>query len=304
MATDFDVIVIGEGVAGLTAAGELAKHGLSVATMEAQLFGGLILNINELDPAPAGATAGAEFASSLVEAAANAGVESINEPVTGLEVAAAGGAVKVLTGGGSRSARGVVVASGARIKRLGVPGEAEFEGKGVSQCADCDGPMYQNETAVVVGGGDSALQEALVLAQYCKEVRLIHRDGAFTAKAHFQQAIDAQPKIKKTFNAQVTAIGGSQMVEQVTLKHTDGHNEAVPCAGVFAYVGLAANTDFLPQSIQRDANGRVATNDKLETALPGVWAAGAVRSGCGGLIDDAIADGKKAAGEIRARLAS
>lgn len=305
MATDYDVIVIGEGVAGLTAAGELARDGLRVATMEAQLFGGLIININELDPAPSvdntGATGGAEFASSLVEAAANAGVESISEPVTGLE--AAGGNVKVLTDGGSRTARGVVIASGARIKRLGIPGESEFEGKGVSQCADCDGPMYQNETAVVVGGGDSALQEALVLAQYCKEVRLVHRGSAFDAKAHFQQAVDAQEKIKKTFNAQVTAVGGGQMVEKVTLKHADGRSEDVPCAGLFAYVGLAANSEFLPDSVKRDAAGRVTTNDKLETGLPGVWAAGAVRSGCGGLIDDAIADGKKAAGEIRARLA-
>lgn len=302
MATNYDVIVIGEGVAGLTVAGELAKSGLRVATMEAQLFGGLIININELEPAPAGATIGAEFASSLVEAAANAGVESINEPVTGLEASAGG--VKVLSDGGSRSARAVVVASGARIKRLGIPGESEFEGKGVSQCADCDGPMYQNETAVVVGGGDSALQEALVLAQYCQEVRLIHRDGAFSANGHFQQAVGAQPKIKTTFNAQVTAIGGSQMVEKVTLKHADGRSEDVACAGLFAYVGLAANAEFLPQSIQRDAAGRVATNDKLETALPGVWAAGAVRSGCGGLIIDAIADGKKAAVEVSARLAS
>ncbi len=302
MATDFDVIVIGEGVAGLTAAGDLASSGLRVATMEAQLFGGLILNINELDPAPQGSTGGgAEFASSLVEAAANAGVESINEPVTGLE--AANGTVKVLTDGGSRSARGVVIATGARIKRLGIPGETEFEGKGVSQCADCDGPMYQNETAVVVGGGDSALQEALVLAQYCKEVRLVHRGGAFDAKAHFQQAVDAQEKIKKTFNAEVTAVGGGQMVEKVALKHADGRSEDVPCAGLFAYVGLAANSEFLPDAIQRDADGRVTTNGKLETGLPGVWAVGAVRSGCGGLIDDAIADAKKAVGEIKTRLA-
>jgi len=302
MATDYDVIVIGEGVAGLTAAGELAKSGLRVATMEAQLFGGLIININELEPAPAGATSGAEFASSLVEAAANAGVESINEPVTGLE--AASGTVKVLTNGGSRSARGVVVASGARIKRLGVPGESEFVGKGVSQCADCDGPMYQNETAVVVGGGDSALQEALVLAQYCKDVKLVHRGGAFNATEHFQHAVYGQAKIQKTFNAQVTAIGGGQMVEKVTVKHGDGRSEDVPCAGVFAYVGLAPNAEFLPASIKRDANGFVATNDNFETGLPGVWAAGAVRSGCGGLIDDAIAEGKNAAAQVKAQLAS
>jgi len=302
MATDFDVIVIGEGVAGLTAAGELANAGLKVATLEAQLFGGLVININELEPAPAGgATGGAEYASSLVEAAANAGVESIPEPVTGIE--AAGGTVKVLTDGGARMARQVVIASGARLKRLGIPGEAEFEGKGVSQCADCDGPMYQNETTVVVGGGDSALQEALVLAQYCDSVHLVHRGAAFTGKEHFQRAVDAQPRIKKTFNAEVTAVGGGQMVEKVTLKHADGRSEDLPCAGLFAYIGLEPNTGFVPAGVQRDANGFVATNDKLETAVAGVWAVGAVRSGCGGLLDDAIADGKKAAAEIRARLA-
>ena len=302
MATDFDVIVIGEGVAGLTAAGELAGAGLRVATMEAQLFGGLIININELEPAPAGSTGGgAEFASSLVEAAANAGVESIAEPVTGIE--AAGGIIKVLADGGSRSARQVVVASGAHIKRLGIPGEAEFEGKGVSQCADCDGPMYQNETAVIAGGGDSALQEALVLAQYCTAVRIVHHGDAFTGGEHLQHAVNGNEKITKTFNAEVTTVSGGQMVEKVTIKHKDGRTEDIPCAGLFAYIGLAPNAGFVPAAIARDAKGHVVVNDSLETAVPGIWAAGAVRSGCGGLIDDAIADGKKAAAGIRARLA-
>jgi len=301
MATNYDVIVIGEGVAGLTAAGELAKAGLRVATFEAQLFGGLIINVNELDPSPAGSTGGgAEYASSLVEAAANAGVESISEPVTGIE--AAGGGVTVRTDGGSRTARQVVIASGARIKRLGIPGEAEFEGKGVSQCADCDGPMYQNETAVVAGGGDSALQEALVLAQYCKEVRIVHHGSEFSAADHFKQAVDAQPKIVKTFNAEVTAVSGGQMVEKVQIKHKDGRTEDIPSAGLFAYIGLEPNSDFLPDAVKRDASGFVVAGDTLETGLAGVWAVGAVRSGCGGLLDDAIADGKKAASAIAARL--
>ena len=302
MATDYDVIIVGEGVAGLTAAGELARAGLRVATLEAQLFGGLVININELDPAPVGSVGGgAEYASSLVEAAANAGVTSISEPVSSIETA--GDIKKVVTDGGAHTAKHVVIASGARLKKLGIPGEAEFEGKGVSQCADCDGPMYQNETAIVVGGGDSALQEALVLAQYCKEVRIVHRGEAFSARDHFQQAVGAESKIVKTCHAEVTAISGGQMVEKAQIKHKDGRSEEIATAGVFAYIGLEPNADFLPDAVKRDANGCVVTNDHLETAVPGVWAVGVVRSGCGGLLDDAIADGKKAAQAIRAHLA-
>lgn len=301
MATDYDVIVIGEGVAGLTAAGELAGTGLKVATLEAQLFGGLIININELDPPPAGSEGGgAEYASTLMEANANAGVNSLSEPVCSIE--SVGDIKKVVTESGSHTAKQVVVASGARLKKLGIPGESEFEGKGVSQCADCDGPMYHNETAIVVGGGDSALQEAIVLAQYCKEVRLVHRDGAFSAREHFAQAVEAEPKIVKMLNAEVTAISGGQMVEKVQIKHKDGRTEDIACAGMFAYVGLEPNADFLPEAVKRDAAGFVVANESLETAAPGIWAVGAVRSGCGGLLDDAIADGKKAAQAILARL--
>jgi thioredoxin reductase (NADPH) len=143
----------------------------------------------------------------------------------------------------------------------------------------------------------------MVLAQYCKEVRLVHRDSTFSGSDHLQQAVNAESKIIKTFNAQVTAVGGGQMVEKVTVKHTDGRTEDVACAGLFAYIGLEPNSDFLPDNVKRDADGRIVTNDKFETAMPGVWAVGAVRSGCGGLLDDAIADGKKAAAEIRARIA-
>jgi thioredoxin reductase (NADPH) len=134
-------------------------------------------------------------------------------------------------------------------------------------------------------------------------VRLVHRGASFTGREHFQQAVNAEAKIIKTFNAEVTAVAGGQMVEKVTIKHADGKSEDIACAGIFGYIGLEPNADFLPAAIQRDANGFVAANDKLETAMPGVWAVGAVRSGCGGLLDDAIADGKKAAAEVRARLA-
>ena len=307
MAAEYDVIVIGEGVAGLITAGELASAGLKVATLEAQLFGGLIINVNELDPPPEGAesgegNSGAEYASSLMQANADAGVGSLSEPVTRIEVVT-DDIQRVVTESGSHTAKAIVVASGARLKKLSVPGEAEFEGKGVSQCADCDGPMYQNETTVVVGGGDSALQEAIVLAQYCNAVKIIHRGSAFSGHEYFISAIDKQPKISKIFDAEVTAISGGQMVEKVNIKYSDGRTEEIPCAGVFAYVGLQPNVEFLPAVIKRDAEGFVLTNEQFETAMPGVWAVGAVRSGCGGELDDAIAEARKAAAEIRTRLA-
>jgi thioredoxin reductase (NADPH) len=301
MATSaFDVIIIGEGIAGLTVAGALAKSGLSVATFEQQIFGGLVLNVNELDPAPSGGEAGgAAYASELTGANADAGVTSIQEAVTAL--AAADGGFTVTTAGGSHRARQVVIASGARLKSLNVPGEAEFEGRGVSKCADCDGPMFQNETVAVIGGGDSALQEANVLTHYCGKVILIHRGAAFRAQQRFIDTVNANDKIEKRFGCTVEAILGGQMVEKIRIRSAAG-SEELAVAGVFAYIGLEPNADFVPAAVQRDAAGKLVTGDTLETAMPGVWAIGAVRSGCGGSLDDAIADANRVAGAVAAKL--
>jgi thioredoxin reductase (NADPH) len=298
--TAFDVIIIGEGIAGLTAAGALAKHGLSAATFEQQIFGGLVLNVNELDPAPPGGEAGgAAFAAEMTQANADAGVTSIQEPVTA--VAAADGGFGVTTESGSYRARQVIVASGARLKMLGVPGETEFEGRGVSKCADCDGPMFQNETVAVIGGGDSALQEALVLTHYCDKVLLIHRGAAFRAQQRFIDQVRANGKIEPRFGTTVEAIVGGQMVEQLRLRNATGTDE-ISCAGVFAYIGLEPNTGFLPAGVQYDARGFITTGDTLETAVGGLWAVGAVRSGCGGSLADAMAEARRAADTVAARL--
>jgi len=296
----FDVIIIGEGIAGLTAAGAIARHGLSAATFEAQLFGGLVINVNELDPAPPGGEAGgAAFAAELTQANADAGVTSIQEPVT--RIAKTGDGFTVTTEGGGYQARQIIVASGARLKTLGIPGEAEFEGRGVSKCADCDGPMFQNETVAVVGGGDSALQEALVLAQYCAKVLLLHRGTAFSAQQHFIDHVKANAKIETRFGTTVEGVLGGNMVEKLRISSTSG-TEEIACAGLFAYIGLDPNSGFLPPEISRNAQGFVMTNDSQETALAGVWAAGAVRNGCGGSLADAIADAQRAADAVAARL--
>jgi thioredoxin reductase (NADPH) len=297
----YDVVVIGEGVSGLAAAGALAASGLKVATFEAELFGGLVINVNELDPVPEGKPAsGAELASEMMQANADNGVQSVNEAVTALRDS--GDIVEVVTASGTHTARYVVIASGARLKKLGVPGEAEFEGRGVSQCADCDGPMFHNEDAVVVGGGDSALQEALVLANYCRRVHLVHRRGDFRGSAHWADQVRSNDKIAILWNATIDAIAGSQMVEKARIRHGDGRVEELPCAGVFAYIGLEPNAAFAPPEILRDDRGFLRTGGSFGTALPRVYAIGAVRSEFGGTLNDAIAEAQRAADAIRAHL--
>ncbi|HWI15958.1 MAG TPA: FAD-dependent oxidoreductase [Burkholderiales bacterium] len=301
MSDSYDVAVIGEGVSGLTAAQKLAQAGLRAATFEAQLFGGLIVNVNELDPTPAEhGVSGAEYAAGLMQQNAELGVESVQEPVTGIR--ASGGGFEIVTAGATHKARQVIVASGAKLKRLGVPGEEEYEGRGVSQCADCDGPMYQGERAVVVGGGDSALQEALVLANFCDKVYLVHRRDTYRARADLVEQVRGNSKIAPVLNATVVAVSGDEMVRGVTLRHADGREEKLECAGLFAYIGLAPNADMLPAEVERDAAGAVKTAANFETAVRGLWAIGAVRSGYGGTLPDAITEAGRVADAVKQRL--
>ena len=298
----YDLIVIGEGIAGLTCANEAARAKLKVATFESNLFGGLVININELEGYPEGRqTSGAELASELVEANSGLGVASVQEGVQSVQPDGRGFQLK--TGGASHQARQVVIASGARMKKLGVPGESEFEGRGVSQCADCDGPMYQDEEVAVVGGGDSALQEALVLAKYCGKVHVLHRGERFRAQPHFIEQVSATPKISVMWKTTVDAILGSKMVEKIRIRGTqDGQTREMACAGVFACVGLEPNSDYLPPDVRRDEKGHVVTGEDLATSVPGLWAIGAVRSGYSGLLKDAAVEAKRAAKAAVARL--
>lgn len=296
---NYDVIVIGEGVSGLTCALDAARAGLRVATLESNLFGGLVLNVNELDGYP-GAESGTDLASGLMQACAEAGVTSIQEAVTG--ISSRGIAHEVATGGGSHAARAVVIASGARLKKLGVPGEKEFEGRGVSWCADCDAPMFQNEDVIVVGGGDSAFQEALVLANFCRSVRIATRGDKPRARAHLVERAAASSKISVSPRTTVDAILGGKMVERIRLKSAGGRTEEVSAAGVFAYVGLEPNSAFAPPAIGRDEGGHLKADAACETSMPGIWAIGAVRAGYSGLLRDAAEEAKRAAKAVRERL--
>ncbi len=294
-----DVIVIGAGIAGMTAAKQLAKEGFSVLNIEAVLFGGLVININELDGELHGS--GAELASNLMMEIGDLGVESADGAVSA--IARDGNLLKVTTDSQTYLSRAVIVASGARLKRLGVPGEASLEGKGVAQCADCDGPMYMQQTVAVIGGGDSALQEALVLAGYADTVQLIHRGSKYSARQHLIDTVAARGNIVSVWNTVVDEIGGQDAVSELRVRNVvDGKTGTIACTGVFAYIGLEPNSAFLPGEVKRTADGLVETDASMQTGLPGVFAAGAVRSGYGGMLTHAISEATTAATAAAAML--
>ncbi len=292
MNTRHDIVVIGAGVAGLSAAVEAARLGLRVCLIEELMFGGLVVNVNHLLPAPPGLPAsGIDLATDLMTRAADLGVTSLFETVTGLQT---GSSLAVVATGGTHAARAVIVASGARLRKLGVPGEAEFQERGVSHCADCDAPLYRGQDVVVVGGGDAALQEALVLSEHCARVHLIHRRASFRARQDLVAKLRERPNILPRMETVVDELRGEDALSRVAVHAADGSSAEIPCSGFFAYIGLAPNTSFLPEEVLRDADGRIKVDAQLESALQDVYAIGAVRAGYAGQLEEAMSDARTA----------
>jgi thioredoxin reductase (NADPH) len=291
----FDVIVIGQGYAGLTAAKLAAERGLRVANCEGECMGGLILNINELEPSPSGQElSGVDLASTLALSNAESGVTPISDTVTAVEQGEEGLWI-VRTEEEAYSARNVILASGAKLRKLGVPGEEEYFGQGVSECADCDGPMYGGKDTVVVGGGDSAFQEALKLAEFADKVTIVMRGAVPRARKDLVERAKGNAKIAHRTHSSVTEVIGSPEngVEGIRIQSGAGE-EVMPCAGVFIFIGLEPNAAFVQADVRRDASNAIITTEAGATGPEGLWAIGAVRSGFGGMLTDAEADAVRA----------
>ena len=267
-----DLAVVGGGVAGLAAADEAVSQGLAVALFESGLYGGLVANVGALDGWPA-AVSGAELAFAWRDRLAEAGVRFHEEHVDAIRVQ--GRRRIVETDGGRYRARAVVAATGARLRRLGVPGEEALTGRGVSQCAFCDAGFFKDGDVAVVGGGDAALQEALHLAGYARSIAMIVRGSRLSARAGYGARAAPDPKFRFCWNSEVASIDGESGVEGVTL--ADGRRLEV--SGVFVFIGL---------------------EPVAALAGEGVFAAGAVRRA--GSLAEAVADGQRATREAAAAL--
>jgi thioredoxin reductase (NADPH) len=289
--TDCDVLIAGSGIAGLTAALTSARLGRKTLLLTGDVLGGQLLSIAKVDGYPGfpDGIAGYDLCPIAQEQAAAAGAQL---RMTTLESLAPGdGGWRAGAGdGGQLTARAVILATGARLKTLGVPGEERLFGKGVSHCASCDAPLLKGKVAVVVGGGDSAFQEALALAEAAvARVILLHRGAAPAAQKAYREAVAAQSKIELRANAEVVEIIGEAAVEAVRTER-----ETIAASAVFVYVGLAPNGAAAPAAV-RDNDGAVVTDAAMRTALPGLAAAGAVRAGWPGRAAASAGEGAAAA---------
>jgi thioredoxin reductase (NADPH) len=296
MSDQYDVVIIGGGVAGLSAALTSARAGRKTRVLTGAALGGHLVSIERIDGYPGfpDGVPGYDLCPIVQEQAAAAGAEFAATEATGLH--SDDGRWRITTKEGDVRARAVVIATGTTLKTLGIPGEEQFRGKGVSHCASCDAPLLRGRIVGVVGGGDSALQEALTLAQHASRVIILHRGTAFSAQAAYVQRVQQNPKIEVRFGTTVEeAVGNGGLKSIRTRTVSDGKSNDIELAGLFVYVGLAPATALVDGLLALDASGPIPVDGAMRSSLPGLFAAGTVRSGSAGRAASAAGDGATAA---------
>ena len=292
----YDVIIIGGGPAGLSAGIYTARARLATLLIERAAIGGQIVNAGLVENYPGftGGISGVELTQSMHQQATRFGMETLYDEVIGIEV---DGKQKIIkTPQGDFISKAVVIAGGAEWQKLGVPGEAEFIGKGVSYCATCDGAFFRDKPVAVIGGGNAAVTEALELTKFASKIFLIHRRNELRATLIMQERIKADSRIQILWDTVVLEIVGDKFVDKIKLRNLKtGEETTLSVSGVFVSVGSQPATDYLKGVVTLDGVGAVITNDKLETSVPGIYAAGDIRSGSIRQVIGAAGDGAAAA---------
>ena len=292
----YEVIIIGGGPGGLTAGLYTSRARLSTLLIESALFGGQMTTtelIENYPGFPQGVT-GDELSRRMEEQAKRFGMETVPQEV--VKVSLEGDMKVVQTYESTYRCDALIISTGTEYRKLGVPGEKEFAGKGVSYCATCDGAFFRDSQIVVVGGGDSALTEALFLTKFAKELTIIHRRDALRGTKIYQERALANPKIKFLWNSIVQEIKGDSMVRSIIVKNVKtGEIREFETEGAFLFVGLVPRTQFLKGIVQMDEGGYILTNEHCETSAKGIFAVGDCRKKLLRQIATAVGDGATAA---------
>lgn len=277
---NYDVAVIGGGPAGLTAGMYASRGGLTAILLEKGAKGGPYAVTEEIENFP-GFPEGVKTEKLMDDLRAQAerfGLE-VRAFTTVAGLAANGDALTAsLEDGTEVTARAVIIATGASPSKLGVAGEAEYTGKGVSYCATCDGPLFRDKNILVIGGGNAAIEEAVALAKYCSKVTVVHRRDKLRADDVLEKRARANPKIDFRLNTELKEIRGDMLVNEAVMKDViTGKETTVQTDGVFIFVGTSPVTGFLPENVKRDERGYLVTGEDMQTSAPGVFAAGDCR---------------------------
>lgn len=292
---DWDAVIIGGGPAGLTAGLYLCRAAYRTLLLDKETPGGYIRNIELIENYPgfADGISGAQLASQMVSQATKYGLQIENIEVTGIEVFS-GTRYVACTNSQGFTTNVIIIAGGSRNKKLGVPGEAELAGKGVFECAFCDGGHYAGKVVAVCGGGDAGVTEALYLSKIASKVILVEVMPELTATAILQDRVKANNKIEVRYGTKVEAIIGKEKVEAVELA-TGEKKETLKVNGVLVHVGIDPNTDYLEGIVPLDENGQVVVSGEMESEVPYIFAAGDIRSDSPRQVVTAVGDGTIAA---------
>lgn len=292
----FDVVVIGAGPTGMTAAMYTARAKLSTLLIERLIPGGQIATTSTVENYPGfpEGVEGPDLSEQMVRHAEKYGARTTSTTVTGISL---DGDMRIVhTDDGDIAAKVVIITSGADHVRLGVPGELEYMGKGVSNCAVCDGAFFADAPVAVVGGGDAALDEGLFLTRYASKVTVVHRRDQLRASKILQDRALSEPKMEFLWDTVVESIEGNGVVSALNLKNAKtGTPSALEVEGVFIYIGLSPNTDYLKGLLPTDGGGHLIVNARMETSIPGIYAAGDIRQKAARQVVSAAGDGATAA---------
>ncbi len=274
----FDVIIIGAGPAGLSAAIYASRAGLDCLILESTMYGGQITSTPEVENYPSvKKIAGWELADNLYQQAISFGAEFNFEEVK--SIIDDGQLKTVITAENAYVTKTVIIANGAKRKHLGIDGEDDLSGKGISYCAYCDGSFFKDRTVCVCGGGNTALEDALYLSNICKNVYLIHRRNEYRAQKHLIDSVNRTENIKPILSYIPLKISGEKSVESITLKHVETNEElTIETDAVFVCIGLLPENKIFSEVVELDENGYIIADETCKTSCDGIFAAGDTRT--------------------------